>query len=372
MVLRQSKLYYDEYEKLEDLEVLELLRNSIQMEMKELKNYKSILQDARDESTRSQISRICNEEERHIKILQQIYYEINNEYVPIPVWESTRNENFKDSIKECIESEFELVRLYSKLQRLIPITPIKGLLYGIITDEQMHAARMIALYSDKSEDSEMYLQMRRPATTETKPIKSKSNIIEFDLRVPVIKGLNNQSVQKQINNAIESDIMEFKNQMQTAAEEGSALAKSQGKPFNPYIASTNYSITYDKNNILAISILYHENLGGRNAYIRSSYNFDIRNGKSLGLREIFKPGVNYREILNREIRRQLQSNPNIYSPDAAANFKGIAEDQPYYLEGDNLVVYFGFNQIAPTVSEIPVIRIPLSRLRPQLRPEYFS
>jgi rubrerythrin len=371
MVLRQSKLYYGEYEKLENLEVLELLENSIQLEMRELKNYKNILQSARDENTRNQIRRICNEDERHIKILQQIYYEINDEYVPIPTWEDANNRNYKDSIKECIESEFELVRLYSKLQRMISITPIKGLLHGIITDEQMHAARMIAMYSDKSEDSEMYLQMRNPVTAETKPVKSKSNTIEFDLRIPVIKGLNNQNVQRQINNAIESDIEEFRNQMQHAAEEGSALAKSQGKSFIPYIASTNYSVTYDKNSILSISILYHEYVGGKNVYIRAPYNFDIRNGKSLGLREIFKPGVNYREILNREIRRQLQSNPSIYPPDAAANFKGIAEDQPYYLEGDNLVVYFGFNQIAPTVSEIPVIRIPISRVKPQLRPEYF-
>jgi rubrerythrin len=370
--LRQNELYYNEYDKLENLEVMELLKSAIQMEMRELKNYKNILKNAKDESTATQLSSICNEEERHIKILQQIYYEVNDEFVSAPIWESTYSEDFRTSIKNCIEREFELVRLYSKLQRLIPITPIKGLLYGIISDEQMHAARMIALYSDKSEDSEMHLQMRLPVTVETKPVKSKSENIEFDLRVPVIKGISNQSVQKQINNAIESDIMEFKSQMQVAADENSALAKSQGKQFIPYVASTNYAVTYDKNSILSISVLYHEYVGGKHVYIRSSYNYDIRNGKSLGLREIFKPGINYRELINKEVRKQLQANPNIYSPGAAANFKGIAEDQPYYLEGDNLVIYFGFNQIAPAVSEIPVIRIPLSRFKSQLRPEYFS
>jgi rubrerythrin len=282
------------------------------------------------------------------------------------------HESFKKSLKYCIDKELELIKLYARLQSLIPIPEVKGIFYEMITDEQNHASRMISIYARQANDNDTEDLSRMPVKYTTKPIKSKNEFIEFDLRIPVITGIPNQSVQRSINSEMEKDIMEFKDEMDTAAREGSAEAKSKGRKFIPYIASTNYAVTYDRNNILSISIIYHEHVGGKTVYIRSSYNFDTRTGKPLGLRDIFKPGVQYRELINAEVKKQIQSNPNIYPPGAAANFKGIAEDQPYYLEGDNMVIYFGFNQIAPTISEIPVIRIPLSRFKNQLRTEYFG
>jgi hypothetical protein len=213
---------------------------------------------------------------------------------------------------------------------------------------------------------------RLPVLDTPKTFSSKNDIIEVDLRMPVISGIPNKAVQQLINKNIETDIMEFKAQMEAAAKEGSEEATSQGRPFIPYVASNNYVITFDKNNLLSTSVLYHEYVGGKHVYIRSSYNYDLNTGKALGLRDIFKPGTPYRELINSEVRNHIKANPNLYPPGAVENFKGISEDQPYYLEGNNIVINFGFNQLAPSISEIPVIRIPISRFKSQLRPEYFG
>ena len=57
-----------------------------------------------------------------------------------------------------------------------------------------------------------------------------------------------------------------------------------------------------------------------------------------------------------------------YFPGTIERFRGIAEDQPFYLQNGNLVIFFGFNEIAPTVAQIPVFSIPLSNFGSALKP----
>lgn len=354
------------------MNVTDILKLIIQLEYKEKDRYEKLETSIEDEAIKAQIRTICAEEDKHLKIVQQMYYQMTAQNVRAGQHEELGYDSSKDLVKDCIEKELELVGLYIRLQNIVPIPAIKGVIYDIVTDEQNHAAKMISIYSRQSRIKSSYNFSRMPVAVTTRPIKSKNPLIEVDLRIPVISGIANTSVQRLINSNIENDIMEFKSQMETAAKEGSDEAKALGKPFIPYIASNNYAITYDKNNILSTSILYHEYVGGKNIYIRSSYNYDTRKGTSLGLREIFKPGSPYRTLINAEVRKQIQASPGIYPPGAAQSFKGIAEDQPYYLEGENLVIYFGFNQLAPSVAELPVIRIPIAKFKSQLRPEYFS
>jgi hypothetical protein len=112
-----------------------------------------------------------------------------------------------------------------------------------------------------------------------------------------------------------------------------------------------------------LSLLFQENINGKNSFIRTSYNYDLNTGKPLSLKDLFKPNVNYTNILNQEIRRIIQQNPSAYFKDTLKNFTGITEDQPFYLDDNELNIYFGFNEIAPIASEIPIIKIPLYDLR---------
>lgn len=214
--------------------------------------------------------------------------------------------------------------------------------------------------------------LRDFVTATSKEIKFIKKFIIEDIRIPILAGIKNDKIQKQINNSIEGDIIEFKTQLEETAEEYGTKAEKEGKEFKPYSISTNYNITYNKNNILSISVLYYEYIGGRHTYIRSSYNFDLNSGKSIGLEDLFKPGINYIDTISKEIKNQLSTNTNIYPPGTAENFKGISRDQPFYLEDKNLVLFFGFNQIAPSVSEIPIIRILYSSFKNELKPMFLT
>ncbi|MBF8984375.1 DUF3298 and DUF4163 domain-containing protein [Lutibacter sp. B2] len=205
-----------------------------------------------------------------------------------------------------------------------------------------------------------------------KEIDNENECIKVDLRIPVLEGCKNKEVQNKINTSIENDEMEFKKQMEEAAKEYAEEAKRKGETINPYAVSTIYEVTYNKNDIISISVIYYEYINEKHYYIRTSYNYDLTTGKSLGLKDLFKEGVDYKKIIDNEIRKQLLANKDQYLPDAVKKFKGISNDQPFYLENDNIAVFFGFHEIAPITSAIPIIKIPFSNLKKELKPIYLK
>lgn len=208
-----------------------------------------------------------------------------------------------------------------------------------------------------------------PISVATKDIKMSNEKIKEELRIPIVQGSIAPNVLKLINSNLENDIMEFKDQMEAAAEENAQTAKQANKKINPYRISNIYALTYNKNNIVSISLIYEQYINGNTYYIRTTYNYDLSSGKSLSVLDLFKPGINAKSLINTEIMKEIGSNPQKYFPGAINTFKGIANDQPFFIDGQDLVLFFRFNEIAPVASEIPVVRIPMARFRDSLKPQ---
>ena len=61
---------------------------------------------------------------------------------------------------------------------------------------------------------------------------------------------------------------------------------------------------------------------------------------------MFKPGVDYKEIVNNFITEEINNNPEIYFK-GDEGFKRISENQSFYIDEDGIVIYFGLYEIAP-------------------------
>lgn len=202
------------------------------------------------------------------------------------------------------------------------------------------------------------------AVATTKMTDTNEKITEY-LQIPVFHGNIDKKILENINSNVKNDILEFKRQMEEAADENAENFKKQGKKVIPYQISNTYSITYNKNEILSLSLIYQEFISGKNSFIRTTYNYNLQTGESMPLRSLFKQGADYIGALNQKIREKLK----VSYPEITAQFKGIAEDQPYYLDNNTLIIFLRFNEIAPIVSDIPVIRIPLAELSSILKPQ---
>ncbi|MFZ5351287.1 MAG: DUF3298 and DUF4163 domain-containing protein [Bacillota bacterium] len=213
---------------------------------------------------------------------------------------------------------------------------------------------------------------RAPVAVSTDIIKYESKYIDVELRIPVLSSSEYSYAVNKLNQSIRNDIIEFKEQMEAAAVKAAQEAQKTGKEYTRYVISTIYEVTFNKNAVVSISIIYYEFIEGKNYYIKTSYNYNLNTGQPLSLKNLFMPGVDYISLINREIREELAQNKEKYFPGALQKFKGISEDQPFYIDSDSLNIYFGFHQIAPTALQIPIITIPYSELGSALKPVFLS
>ena len=139
-----------------------------------------------------------------------------------------------------------------------------------------------------------------------------------------------------------------------------------------FVANVDFDIKKNSDNILSIMVTYYKYAGGAHGYYENvAYNIDIRNGKFLKLKDLFKEEVDYKNVINEEIRRQIEElikldeeNKGVYE------FKSISDNQKFYIQDDNLVIYFDLYEIAPYAAGIPEFIINVDKIDHILKPEY--
>ena len=193
-------------------------------------------------------------------------------------------------------------------------------------------------------------------------IKEKSDIMETDLNIPVVSGQLDSGVLSTINKRFEEDAMNFKQTLEAEVKEYAAECEAAGYPIRPYQLFTRYQQCSLNDDILSLYVDYYQYTGGAHGMTnRQAYNIDLKSGKLLSLAELFKPGYDYKAVIDKEISRQITLDPEPYF-EGEMGFKGIAPEHNYYLEGENLVIYFNQYEIAPYAAGICEFKIPLTLL----------
>jgi hypothetical protein len=148
--------------------------------------------------------------------------------------------------------------------------------------------------------------------------------------------------------------------LQTESEKYLQDAKEEGWEIRKYSATIYYIAHYQKDDLLSFSVFYYSyTLGAHGHTLQRAYNFNLLNGEEILLSDILKEKKNYVDIINQEIRKQIELNPQEYFSDWSV-FQSISEEHPFYLIEDGIVVYFGLYEIAPYSSGIRYFKIPYS------------
>lgn len=189
-------------------------------------------------------------------------------------------------------------------------------------------------------------------------IEEEQEALKVDMVFPLVQGLKDKQVEEKINQIIQEEIINFKNQLQTESEEYLKSAKSEEWEIRKYIATTYYIVHYQKDDLLSLSVFYYSYTLGAHGYtLQRTYNFNLVNGEVILLGDIFKENKDYIDIINQEIKRQINLNPQEYFSEWSV-FQSISQEQPFYLIEDGIVVYFGLYEIAPYASGIRYFKIP--------------
>lgn len=191
-----------------------------------------------------------------------------------------------------------------------------------------------------------------------KSINKSSNYLKEDIKLPEIIGGNDEKKINMINNVINNNIMpKVKEAEKTAKEYFGGMG--QEKPNFPYEVYSRYTVSQNDDKLLSLYNDYYEYLGGAHGMTtRTSYSIDKNKEVLLSLKDLFISGYNYSDIINKEIKLEINKNPQYYF-DSGNEFKGISDNQSFYIEDDNLVIYYQLYDIAPYVFGIPEFKIPL-------------
>lgn len=200
------------------------------------------------------------------------------------------------------------------------------------------------------------IQNQRKLGIEEKSIIKNLDYLKEDIKIPQLVDGNDENKINSINKKINTDILP-----KVEAAEKTSREYFEGKeiPTFPYEIYSRYIVSEDNDLIISLYNDYYEYLGGAHGMTtRTSYTIDKKKESLLALKDLFVEGYNYTDIINKEIKTEISKNPENYF-DSGNVFKGISENQSFYIEDNNLVIYFQLYDIAPYVFGFPQFKIPL-------------
>ena len=208
------------------------------------------------------------------------------------------------------------------------------------------------------------------ANIETQTINKNDKYINSIINIPIVM-TENKEVEKKINDMLRNEIMTFYNQ---SIEEAKSYLNNYPDTDNKFVANTDFEIKKNSNNMLSIVVTYYKYSGGAHGeYNNVAYNVYMKNGQFLSLSDLFKKDTDYKGIINNEIRKQVENlvkqdkdNLGIYQ------FTSIKDDQKFYIQDDNIVVFFDLYEIAPYAAGIPEFRINKDIFNHILKDEYLD
>ena len=203
-------------------------------------------------------------------------------------------------------------------------------------------------------------EVNQKLTVNDLKIREEHEGISVDMVIPVIEGMKNKEVEKIINQLLQKDAFSFKEELQIDSEKYLKGAKKEGWEIRKYEASSYYIVHFQSKNILSVSVFYYRyTLGAHGHTLQKAYNLNLQNGEIISLPVLIKDMEDYKKIINREIKKRIKLNPQIYF-DNGEIFKTISDDQTFYIIEDGIVIFFGLYEIAPYCSGIRYFKIPLS------------
>ncbi|RDY24097.1 DUF4163 domain-containing protein [Romboutsia maritimum] len=208
------------------------------------------------------------------------------------------------------------------------------------------------------------------ANVDTQTITKNDKYINSIINIPIVM-LSEKNIEKLINDKIRSDIMGFYNKSQ---EEAKQFLGDFPEEENKFIANADFEVKKNSDNMLSIIVNYYKYSGGAHGYYENvSYNIDMRNGKFISLENLFKENSKFKDVINTEIRHQIEEKvKNDKEYEGIYQFSGIKDNQKFYIQDENLVIYFDLYDIAPYAAGIPEFPININIINHILKDEYIE
>lgn len=131
-----------------------------------------------------------------------------------------------------------------------------------------------------------------------------------------------------------------------------------------------FKITYNKNNYLCVVQTYDKDLGENKEFNgQRSFFFSLENATYLSLGEIFDFSESFTDYINSGINKKLAE--GAYTTyDDNSGFTGISKTSKFYVDSNNLYIYYDALEISPDKDTIPTFAFRLKDVKKYLNEDF--
>lgn len=185
------------------------------------------------------------------------------------------------------------------------------------------------------------------------------------LKYPEVTGIDNDKVEKAINEVLRSDVEQFREEIEKSLRERSEDSQSQGqnKISIDYQYSSSFIVTYNKDGILSLLTQQHVYTGGAHGMpYRKAYTFSLSDGSQMSLEDLFGPGEHDLSPLNEQIKAGF-----LKLPDYFGGFVALGSQPDFYLQQgeEALKVFFQVYEYTPYAAGFPEFPFSLKAIFPK-------
>ncbi|MGG1520186.1 stalk domain-containing protein [Paenibacillus oryzisoli] len=183
--------------------------------------------------------------------------------------------------------------------------------------------------------------------------------LNADVKVPQLTGLADTQYQDKLNDIIMTKAKQDLASWEKDAEKDSQTAKDRGYTFRPYILKTVYELKSDGKGkpagVVSLVVTTYGSYGNTGMPRVDAYTFlNTPTARLVKLSDLL--GADYKATVNAGVKAKIAEHPENYFAD---EFKGIADEQTFYVAGNEAVVVFSKYEIAPGVMGTPEFQFPL-------------
>lgn len=189
--------------------------------------------------------------------------------------------------------------------------------------------------------------------------KYKPNI-NYLIYYPKVQGLDDEDVEAKINNRLRR-LSYFIPENEQGNLESTPITEDDVLDYDYY---GDFSIKYFKDNLLGLEIegYYYPVRAAHGMPIKKTPIIDLKTGEFYTLSDLFMGGVNWLGELNNIIKDMIDNDDN-YDYVFKDQFKGINPNQGFYVDEDNLYIYFQPYEIGPYSAGFITFKIPFSKIQ---------
>ncbi|RAU97122.1 PdaC/SigV domain-containing protein [Paenibacillus sp. YN15] len=176
--------------------------------------------------------------------------------------------------------------------------------------------------------------------------------LEFKLQYPQIAGLADKAVQDKINGTIQTEITRLAEAARKDLEQAGDSERTIPNGYTVY-----YFVKQNSGGKLSLYLQSYLYTGGAHGMPgRVPLTFDLTTGDTLTLQQAAGNNPDYAAIINMIVKEEFATREMVLAP-----FESISADQPYFLQNNDIVVYFEPYEYTAYAAGFPEFAIPASQ-----------